>query len=277
MKNKRILITGAGGIIGKEIRPYLAERYAELVLVGRGKLERMAPNEIILQGDIADQEIIKRAVDGVDGVVHLACAYDLDIPFEQTLETNYRGFVRLVEAFIAAGGRNFVFASSNHGWGFYRRTGKPLPVAAPPKPDGWYGVSKIFGEAALGFLAHAHGFTAVSLRIGKADTFVVDERRMHMWISFPDLARLIEAGLEREQPGHIAAFAVANCTAPFFDNSNLIELGYRPHDRPEDHLARPEIAHEPPRVGIYGESLGGDFPETNLKTDMETWRSGFKA
>ena len=55
MKKKRVLITGAGGIVGRGIRPYLAERYAELVLVGRSAIAPVAaPDLDVIR--VADQE-----------------------------------------------------------------------------------------------------------------------------------------------------------------------------------------------------------------------------
>lgn len=271
----RVLITGAGGLVGRGIRPALVGHCAELVLVGRSPIETIADNETVIQGSINDPEIVARALDGIDAVVHLACSYGLDIAFEDTLETNYRGFVRLVEAFIAAGGKSFVFASTHHGWGLYPRGAAPLPLTAPAKPDGWYGVSKVFGEAALGYLAHAHGFSATSLRIGNANDTVMDERRTHMWISYRDLAEIVRAAIDRRTPGHIAAYTTADCPAPFFDNSDLDALDCTLRDRIEDHVPGASMFDAPPLPGIFGESLGGAYSEANLRTDIETWRKGF--
>lgn len=271
MEISRILITGAGGIVGRGIRPSLAGRFDELVLVDRSPIETIAPNERTIRGDIADPGVIREATDGIVGVVHLACAHGLEISFEDTVETNNRGLVRLMDGFIAAGGKSFVFASSHHGWGLYPR-GTPISIDAPPKPDGWYGVSKVFGEATLAFYAHSHGFSGVSLRIGNVDGAVIDERRTHMWMSFRDLAEVTSLALQRREPGHLAIYTTANCPEPFFDNSGLGLLGFVPQDRPEDHLARSEIASEPPFNGIAGEAVGGAYAKANLRTDIETWR-----
>lgn len=275
MSKPRVLITGGGGLVGRGIRPVLIKHCSEIVLVGRSPIETMAPNETVIQGSIADPAIIKRALEGVDAVVHLACAYGLDIPFEDTLETNYTGLVRLIEGFIEAGGKSFVFASTHHGWGLYPRGARPLPLTAPPKPDGWYGVSKVFGEAALAFLAHSHGFSAVSLRIGNANDTVLDERRTHMWISYRDLGEIVREAVDRRVPGHIAAYCTADCPSPFFDNTDLRAFDYALKDRIEDYLSEPDLLGAPAAPGIFGESLGGAYSEANLKTDIETWRRGF--
>jgi FlaA1/EpsC-like NDP-sugar epimerase len=47
MTGPRVLITGAGGLVGKGIRPFLAEACSELVLIERSPIETMSPNETI--------------------------------------------------------------------------------------------------------------------------------------------------------------------------------------------------------------------------------------
>jgi uronate dehydrogenase len=270
MNTSRILITGAGGTVGRGVRPYLADQFVELVLVDRSPIETIAANERAVIGDINDPTVIAKVIEGVDGVLHLACAYAHTISLEETLETNYRGLARLLDAFVAARGKCFVFASSHHGWGFYPR-GTAIPVEVPPRPDGWYGVSKVFGEAALAFYAHSHGFSGVSLRIGNSNAVVADERLTHMWISFRDLAAIATRALQRTEPGHIAVYATADCADPFFDNSGLSALGIRTSDRPEDHLADGSGAMTSVATGIAGQAVGGAYTEANLKTDLAVW------
>lgn len=270
-EHKKILITGAGGLVGSGVRPYLAEQFDEVVLLDRKAPAEVAGNERVVIGDLTDPALLAEAMAGVTGVFHLACVHGYSISFEETLDSNYRGLVQLLEAFVAVGGSHFVFASSHHGWGYHPRD-EMVRVSDPPRPDGWYAVSKIFGEAAVAHAADAHGFSALSLRIGNCDTAVLDERRTHMWMSFRDVAGLAMCGLGRPEPGHLAVFATADCVEPFFDNSGLRALGFSPHDRPQDHLARPEIATEPKAPGIVGLTVGGDYARTNLRADVATWQ-----
>lgn len=270
-QHEKILLTGAGGLVGSGIRPFLAARFAQIVLVDRVMPPDLADNERAFVGDFGDPALLAEAMQGVTGVVHLACVHGFTISFEETLESNYRGLVHLLEAFIAAQGTHFVFASSHHAWGFYPRT-ELVRETAPPRPDGWYAVSKIFGEAAVAHLADAHGFSALSLRIGNCGPAVTDERCTHMWTSFGDVARQAVLGLHRPEPGHRALFATADCAAPFFDNSGLDGLGFLTQDRPEDHLAHPGVATEPVAEGLFGLCVGGGYATTNLKTDLATWQ-----
>jgi len=267
----KLLITGARGIVGTGLRPLLSQRHElRLSIRNHREGEDYGSHEVIV-GDICEPEVIDRAVAGCDAIIHLAASYGLSIPFEETVAVNYRGLVALMEAAVRHGVRNVIFASSNHGWGFYPRTAAPLPDTAPPRPDGWYGVSKIFGEAVMAYYGDAHGMTTTSLRIGNSDTAVPDERRRHMWISFTDLAQLVELSLARHDGGHRAVYATADCPDPFFDNASAKDMGFVPMDRPDDHLASPDVASQPPASGIAGLAIGGGYAEANLQIAIEQW------
>ena len=267
----RILITGAGGIVGSGIRPYLAEQFDEIVLLDIKPIADTAANETAILGSANDPACIRDAIAGVDGVVHLACAYGLTISLDETIETNYRGLVTLLDAFVAARCSHFVFASSHHGWGYYPR-GTPVTTQDLPRPDGWYGISKVFGESALAHYADSHGFSATSLRIGNNAPAVEDERRTHMWMSFKDTAHAIALSLKSPHLGHKAVFATADCIVPFFDNSDLKALGFHTTDKPLDNLSSPSVANEKPSTGIFGEAVGGAYVEANFKGRIEDWR-----
>jgi uronate dehydrogenase len=269
---KRLLITGAKGIVGTGVRAPLAEAFRLRLAVRSAAGLNLGPHEIV-EGDISEAEMLDRAVAGCDAILHLAASYALSIPLEGTLDVNYRGLARLMDAAVRHGVRNVVFASSNHGWGFYPRAQAPLADTAPPRPDGFYGISKIFGEAVMAYYADAHGMATTSLRIGNCGPDVPDERCRHMWISFRDLAALVQLAVEREDTGHRAVFATADCATPFFDNASAKAMGFVTRDHPDDHLRDPAVADAAPAAGIAGLSLGGGFPAANFRADLEEWRN----
>ncbi|SIS69573.1 NAD-dependent epimerase/dehydratase family protein [Paracoccus saliphilus] len=267
---RKLLVTGAAGIVGTGICPLLAEDF-DLRLSMRRATESTPEGAEVVIGDIADPEIVARAVEGCHGVLHLAAVHGTEIGFEETLDVNYRGVVALMEKAVAAGVCHVIFASSNHGWGMWPRDAAPLADTAPPRPDGWYGVSKIFGESVMAYYADTRGIATTSLRIGNCGSSVEDERRRHMWMSFRDMADVIRLALRRETPGHRAVFATADCKAPFFDNAGLRELGFETRDRPDDHLHTPQVASEQQAPGMAGAAIGGAYAEANFCADRKAW------
>jgi uronate dehydrogenase len=259
---QRLLITGAAGLLGRELSRRLRDTF-DLILLDRAAITS-APGDVVVVGDLGDRAVLLPALEGAQAVLHLACRFGETMTFADSLDTNYLATLALYEAAVAAGVTDMVFASSNHGWGFYPRAAAPLGDAAPPRPDSWYGVSKIWSEAVLSYLADCHGIRATSLRIGNCGPDVPDERRTHMWISFDDLAQLVRLALARTDCGHRAVFATADCDAPFFDNSGARALGFITRDRPEDNLSDPAIASHPPAEGIVGEVLGGSYAAASL-------------
>jgi uronate dehydrogenase len=268
-----LLITGAAGLLGSALAERLAAQW-QLTLFDIKPMASLDKSTRIVVGDVGDKAKIAEAIEGADAILHLACRYGVTISFEETLDTNYRAFISLLDAAVSNSVKKVVFASSNHGWGFYPRSAAPIEPEAPPRPDGWYGINKIWSEAVLSFYADAHGMTATSLRIGNSGPKVNDERQAHMWTSFDDLAQLTHQALMRTVIGHRAVFATSDCDAPFFDNSSAKAIGFAPKDRPEDYLADPGVASAQPGADIFGRSIGGVYAVANFKADIDKWESG---
>jgi len=218
----RILLTGAAGAVGRLLTPLLQQHY-ELRLVD------LQPLGGALQGDLANPDFALHAVSGMDAVVHLAGLVASQVTFEDTLNPNYRAVLALLEACRRENVRRFVFASSHHIQGLHlsRNTSSESEAQAP---DGFYALSKVFGEAASAMYAHRFQIRTLAIRIGNADAQVVDGRRERLWISARDLAQLIGIGLRSEDLHYEIVYGVSNCENGLFPNDNAKRLGYRPQD-----------------------------------------------
>lgn len=253
----KLVVTGAGGAVGTGLRPYLRTRCA-LHLMARRPPDDASPDETWHIADITDADAVGRAMEGADAVLHLACVHGYSIGFEETLDANYRGTIAVYDAAMSARAKHLVFASSNHGWGFRKAGDTPIAPQALPVPDGWYGISKIWGEAVTAYYAEAFQVSGTSLRIGHANTFVPTAREGRMWVSFRDLAALILLVIDKPSVGHRALWATVDGDAPFFDNGEARALGWVPQDRP----GRPQ--GDTPEPGP-DDDIGGAFARANRK------------
>lgn len=261
MNKKRILLTGAAGRVGRLVRPLLQATYA-LRLCDLGQVEPMAAGDEIVTGDLADPAVALRAVEGVQAVVHLAGLVAPAVSFEDTLAPNYRAVLNLLEACRQRGVGRFVFASSHHIVGQLA----PADVAegTPLAPDGFYGLSKAFGEAACALYARRFGLRTWTVRIGNADPEVVDGRRERLWVSGRDLGQLLTIGIEHPEVRCEIVYGVSQCPAPFFPVSGAERFGYQPRDHASEHWAagfRPLTAMTAAEGAGY---VGGLFAATEL-------------
>lgn len=234
MNRKRILLTGAAGRVGRLLRPLLQATYA-LRLCDVVPLAEVAPDDEIICGDLADPAVAQRAVAGTAGVVHLAGLVAPAVSFEDTLSPNYRAVLALLEACRHSGVDRFVFASSHHIVGLHPPAALPDDPALAP--DGFYGLSKAFGEAASALYARRFGIRTLIVRIGNADPEVVDGRRERLWVSGRDLTQLIAIGLEHPALDCETVYGTSICPDPFFPNAAAQRLGYRPQDTASGHRA----------------------------------------
>jgi uronate dehydrogenase len=251
----RILITGGAGQVGRKIRRELVSHYSAIRSFDAVPHTPVASNEECVIGDITDMGSIRRAMDGVDGLIHLAAVAN-EAAFEPILVINVVGTWHVYEAARQAGVGRVVFGSSNHAVGFYPRA-HPIDHTVMPRPDSRYGLSKCWGEAVASLYADKHGIRSLLVRIGNADDVPKSARALAIWISGRDLAQLCRIGLEHPDIHCDAVYGVSNNAASWYDNSLAHRLGYRPQDRAEDHkaeamAAEAKLSHTPEDLHFMG-------------------------
>lgn len=232
----RVLMTGAGGGIGREARQRLAGRYPLLRLLDRADLGEAGPGEECVVADIEDIAALERAMEGIDCVVHLAgmSVEPESDAWAQVITANIAGTHNVFEAARRAGVRRVVFASSHHAVGYYRRS-HVLTGSIAPRPDSYYGVSKVAGEALGRLYADKFGLSVVSLRIGAFRPAPLDIRHLSVWISPRDMVELLRCSIEAPQLHYVVAYGMSANTRSFWSNSEAAVLGFRPLDNAEDH------------------------------------------
>jgi uronate dehydrogenase len=101
----------------------------------------------------------------------------------------------------------------------------------PVRPDGFYGLSKAFGENLAQLYWDKHGIETVSLRIGSSFAEPKDRRMLATWMSFDDTERLVVAALTAPVVGHTIIYGMSDNATVFWDNTPARHVGYRPQDR----------------------------------------------
>jgi uronate dehydrogenase len=174
----------------------------------------------------------------VDAVVHLG-GVSTEGPFDPILQANIVGVYNLYEAARIQGTRRIVFASSNHVTGFYRQ-GEVIAPSDPMRPDGFYGVSKAFGENLARFYFDRYGIETACLRIGSSFPAPKDRRMLATWLSYDDLERLVVACLTAPVVGHSVIYGVSDNRACWWDNTGARHLGFVAADSSEPFRAETE-------------------------------------
>ena len=255
---KRILMTGAAGDIGGRLRKLLRPIYPELRLSDIKVPSGLHSDEPFVAADLAQMGEVEKAVEGVDGIIHLG-GFSVEGSWETILQANIVGCHNLFEAARRKGVKRIVFASSNHAVGFYPRYQR-IGVDVAVRPDTRYGVSKAFGEALGALYADKHGLRVLCLRIGNVADKPVDRRRLSIWLKPEDLVQLIRIGLEHPGLRFEIFYGVSLNERTWWDNSRAYDYGYRSTGRAEDFrdealAAQAQLAPDP--VGDFFQ--GGTF------------------
>lgn len=229
-----ILITGAAGMIGKQLQGYLRERYRLRVMYHNTVLPAVGDDEVIV-GDVCDLPTVEKAVDGVEAVVHLAGDPDMHATFESVLEKNIRGVYNVYEAARRHGNPRVVFASTNHVAGWYEVLKTHVTPQMPVRPDGYYGASKAFGEALGRWYNDEFGLPVICLRIGSYLDRPKNVRNLSTWLSPRDMAQLAWRSIESDVPFGIF-YAISGNTRRYWDIGDTQRvLGYEPEDNAEEY------------------------------------------
>ncbi|HWN93255.1 MAG TPA: NAD(P)-dependent oxidoreductase, partial [Verrucomicrobiae bacterium] len=206
MAGRSVLVTGMSGLIGRALRKEMEGRY-DLCALNRSAVEGLPCH----RADIGDLGAIEPAFAGVDTVVHLAAALgSASPPWERMLQNNVTGTYNVLEAARKAGVKRVVFASSGATISAIEKD-KPysdlvagryegltswpiLTHLSPVRPQGLYGVSKVWGEALGRHYSDAHGLSVICVRIGRvhAEDRPLSARDFSVWCSQRDIVRLLE-------------------------------------------------------------------------------------
>jgi nucleoside-diphosphate-sugar epimerase len=219
-----VLVTGAGGFIGSHLAADQAQRGNSVVALDLHldrvrHLERRGAFEL-LEGDVADPALQRRALEGVDVVFHLAAAHlSVSAPAAEFERVNVEAVRSLTELAAATGVRRFVHCSSVGVYGTLREV--PATEETPCHPEIAYEKTKLLGEQVVGE-AMRRGLSAAIVRpvwvygpgcprteklfraVGKGRFFIAGDgaARRHC-IYIRDMVRAFEAAATAESaPGH---------------------------------------------------------------------------
>lgn len=267
-----VLLTGPYGLVGTAILDHLYEEpNYDWTLFNRSDRpdDHTYGSFDTIVADINDAEQLRDAVRGHDAIVHMAGASRSTDPWSEVHEGNIVGTYNVLEAAREAGVESVIYGSSHHAMGGYEDEYAPeiyeedFPLVLhhddPPRPDSYYGVSKLFSEDLGRYYVEYHGAPKrfYSLRIcnvsapeyddpyGRAEEAVqrgdyergskeyrarVARRRAH-WCSRRDMAQLVDRCLRDQSVTFDIFHGVSDNRARWFDLEHARAiLGYHPQD-----------------------------------------------
>ena len=168
--DKRVLVTGGAGFIGSHLYERLLKEGAEVTIYDNfctGKMENLSRivDEIeIVRGDTRNFEDMRRAVKGMDIVIHEAFPYgvatrSLD---KQYVEEGAVGTFNVLRASVEHGVEKVVYASTVAVYGQQEYT--PIDERHPKDPFLPYGATKYLGELYCSTFNKVYGIDTISLR-----------------------------------------------------------------------------------------------------------------
>jgi nucleoside-diphosphate-sugar epimerase len=245
----RVLVAGAGGVIGSILLEGLADEHSL-----HGIDLRRDKARGIDRADVRRARSLRRVFGDVDAVVDLATGSSVDLSWD-AVEADIRGRVNVLEAARLNGVRRYVFASSNHVTGLYELDEPYASIVAgaydgldpasipligtdwPIRPDSPYGTGKAFTEAAARYYAEEYGLSCICLRIGtvRAENSPRLPRHYATLLTHDDLVRLVGCALEAPPELRYGVYyGVSGNSWRFWDIANAAEeLGFVPQDDAE--------------------------------------------
>lgn len=167
----KILVTGGCGFIGSHVvEALLAAGHQVTVLdnLSTGKTENLADISAaieLVRGDIREADVVTKAMQGVEVVVHLAALVSVAQSLEQPdlcHDINVNGCFHILDMARKAGVRRVVFASSAAVYGDEPEL--PCREDMVPLPKSPYGTSKLIGELYLRQFAEVYEIECLALR-----------------------------------------------------------------------------------------------------------------
>ena len=166
----KILVTGSAGHLGEALVRSLRDEGSEVVGV-----DLLDSPFTTVAGSIADRELVRRCLDGVDAVLHAATLHKPHVGSHsrrEFVDTNITGTLNLLEEAVAAEVESFVFTSTTSAFGRALAPPPGAPAAwitedVVPVPRNIYGVTKTAAEDLCRLVHQDHGLPCLILRTSR--------------------------------------------------------------------------------------------------------------
>ncbi len=236
---KRVLVTGSTGAIGGPVAQWLLSRGHSV----RGFARHPSPDlQDYVVGDLSDRDAVRRAVEGMEVVVHLG-AYPNDADFiDVLLEPNVRGLYHICDAAREFGVQRLSLASTLQTVNGHDSSRATIRIEDGPAPTNHYALTKVWAEEMGKMYARVHGMSVINVRIGwlprnpkEADGLKSAEQGPDVFFSHADAQRFYERVVESPTPGPGEAVTVFAISNPAHKERLDLEparriLGYQPQD-----------------------------------------------
>ena len=169
----RVLVTGGAGFVGSHLVDRLVSEGFDVVVLddlSSGRRENLSvhfgkSNFCLVEGDVRVKADVRKALDGVDAVFHLAAIVSVDFSVKNPLlvnEVNVNGTLNVLRESLKAGVKRFVYASSCAVYG--DPVHLPIDEEQPTRPMSPYAVTKLTAEHYCRVFYEVYGLETVCLR-----------------------------------------------------------------------------------------------------------------
>jgi len=164
------LVTGGAGFIGSHITEELVRRgqsvrVADSLITGKRSNLAHIPGVEFVEGDLADVAVARRAVDGVQYVLHEAAIPSVPRSVNDPITSNSANITATLNVLVAsrdAGVKRLVYAGSSSAYGDAAQL--PKREDMPTAPLSPYALQKLVGEQYCRMFTSLYGFETVSIR-----------------------------------------------------------------------------------------------------------------
>lgn len=206
-----ILVTGGTGHVGSPLVKALVKQGARVRIISLDRNAKIKGAEIIY-GDILNDEAVKKAMEGVDTVYHLAAIVDYGpSPKKLMYDVNVNGTKNILKY---SEGKKLIYLSTTSVYGRKMKE-NPANENTPYNPDSYYGKTKEIAEKLVldgsgivlrSPVIYGPGFTAgfdvslAQMQKGKMP-IIGDGSNRIQWIHISDLIQALLLARDKGKPG----------------------------------------------------------------------------
>ena len=233
---KPVLLTGASGALGRKLAAHLGAAGWTLVMTDITPFPDPIPaGSRFVRADLNDGPAILRLAEGCGMILHFG-GVSTEQAFETVMGPNIRGLYHIYEAARREQAR-VLFASSNHSIGFHERS-TALDDDCQFMPDGYYGLSKAYGELMGRMYWFKHGVENVNVRIGSCFPEPAEARMLATWLSYDDLAQLCIRATLAAATGSCVIWGASANSRTYWAHDAREALGWQPNDSADEYAGR---------------------------------------